>query len=292
MFPRIHDIASMDQPFRRILHPTDLSEASHTAFLHALKIALAVKGKLTLLHVTREGEQVSWDEFPGVRGTLHHWGLLPEHAPSEAVAGIGLAVRKLIAKDTDPVAACLALLDEHPADLIVLATSQHQGRMRWLGREVSGPLTREAGIPALLVPQQTLGFVDGATGDLALKSVLFPVAAEPRPTAALEVATTLLELLGFEGTTALLHVGDRSSMPGLEPPTSNGMTWERRVVDGDVVPTILAEAAAMPCDLIVMPTEGQHGFLDALRGSTTERVLREAKCPVLALPVRQEREER
>ena len=128
--------------------------------------------------------------------------------------------RKLIAKDRDPVAACLAVLDEHPADLIVLATSQHQGRMRWLGREVSGPLTRAAGIPALLVPQQAKGFVEERTGELSLRKVLFPVAAQPRPTAALEASATLLELLGFQGTTTFLHVGDRATMPSVEPPAA------------------------------------------------------------------------
>jgi nucleotide-binding universal stress UspA family protein len=30
---------------------------------------------------------------------------------------------------------------------------------------------------------------------------------------------------------------------------------------------------------------GKNGFLDVLRGTTTERVLREASCPVLAMPV-------
>ncbi|HEY3719491.1 MAG TPA: universal stress protein, partial [Roseiarcus sp.] len=39
-----------------------------------------------------------------------------------------------------------------------------------------------------------------------------------------------------------------------------------------------------PADLIVMPTAGHVGYLDALRGSTTERVLRQAPCPVLAMP--------
>jgi nucleotide-binding universal stress UspA family protein len=34
-----------------------------------------------------------------------------------------------------------------------------------------------------------------------------------------------------------------------------------------------------------MPTAGHHGVLDALRGSTTERVIRHAPCPVLALPL-------
>jgi nucleotide-binding universal stress UspA family protein len=39
-------------------------------------------------------------------------------------------------------------------------------------------------------------------------------------------------------------------------------------------------------NLIAMPTAGHHGFLDAVRGSTTERVLRHAPCPVLAVPAR------
>ena len=37
-------------------------------------------------------------------------------------------------------------------------------------------------------------------------------------------------------------------------------------------------------DLIAMATQGHMDFLDALRGSTTERVLRGVHCPVLAVP--------
>jgi DnaJ-domain-containing protein 1 len=53
---------------------------------------------------------------------------------------------------------------------------------------------------------------------------------------------------------------------------------------GDVVSTILKAAEEQQADLIAMPTAGHHGFLDAVRGSTTERVLRHASCPVLAIP--------
>ena len=35
-----------------VLHPSDFSEASQIAFVHALKIALIARSKLTLLHVT------------------------------------------------------------------------------------------------------------------------------------------------------------------------------------------------------------------------------------------------
>jgi nucleotide-binding universal stress UspA family protein len=53
---------------------------------------------------------------------------------------------------------------------------------------------------------------------------------------------------------------------------------------GDVVTEILSVATNMLADLIVLTTQGHNGFLDALRGSTTERIVRAANCPVLAVP--------
>jgi nucleotide-binding universal stress UspA family protein len=50
------------------------------------------------------------------------------------------------------------------------------------------------------------------------------------------------------------------------------------------VEAILSAASYYLADLLVMPTAGRHGFLDALRGSTTEQVLRRAPCALLALP--------
>jgi nucleotide-binding universal stress UspA family protein len=44
--------------------------------------------------------------------------------------------------------------------------------------------------------------------------------------------------------------------------------------------------AAQKADLIVMATAGPHGVFDALRGSVTERVVRGAPCPILAVPAR------
>ena len=49
---------------------------------------------------------------------------------------------------------------------------------------------------------------------------------------------------------------------------------------------ILKEAADWSPDLIVMATQGHLDFLDALRGSTAERVLRGARCAVLAVPAK------
>ncbi len=37
--------------------------------------------------------------------------------------------------------------------------------------------------------------------------------------------------------------------------------------------------------LIVMVTQGHKSLIDVLRGSTTEQILRNAQCPVLAIPI-------
>ena len=52
-----------------------------------------------------------------------------------------------------------------------------------------------------------------------------------------------------------------------------------------MVATILQAADEEQADLLAMPTASQHVFLDAVRGSTTERIIRDAPWPVLSVPV-------
>ena len=56
------------------------------------------------------------------------------------------------------------------------------------------------------------------------------------------------------------------------------------VRSGDVIQTILDNAESIDADLIVMATDGRDGFLDALRGSHSERVVRHASAPLLTVP--------
>jgi len=65
--------------------------------------------------------------------------------------------------------------------------------------------------------------------------------------------------------------------------TRDGIELESVVREGAVTDQILAFAEAHAVDLIVMGTHGQHGFDHVLLGSVTEKVLRKARCPVLAV---------
>jgi nucleotide-binding universal stress UspA family protein len=56
----------------------------------------------------------------------------------------------------------------------------------------------------------------------------------------------------------------------------------------DIPAEVLARAAVLPADLIVMGTHGRGGFDRLVLGSVTEKVLRKAPCPVLTVPKKAE----
>ena len=68
-------------------------------------------------------------------------------------------------------------------------------------------------------------------------------------------------------------------------PVVPGWQWNNSVQSGNVIDAIVQTASDMATNLIVMATDGRNGFLDALRGSHSERVLRRTPCPILAIPV-------
>lgn len=274
----------------RILHPTDFSQVSELAFAHALKIALGSGAELEMIHVaphaSKTNENVHWTDFPGVRTTLARWGVLPANAQRDEVAKIGIRVKKLVERASDPVGTILEYCVHHPPDLIVLATHQRDGLSRWAHKSIAEPLARESGAMTLFVPQSGRGFVSLATGEVRLGRILIPVDSEPNAQVALDEAYFLASGLGAEETQfKLLHVGEGENLPKLRLPKHPGWTWEEVVLGGDPVTQILRLEAEWGPDLIILATRGRLDLLDALRGSTTERVVRGTHCPVLAVPV-------
>ena len=268
-----------------VLHPTDFSEGSLVAFYHALKAALMVKSKLTLLHVSTD-KDLQWSDFPGVRETLERWGALPKGSLKSAVGELGIEASKVVANESEPVDAVLRYLDKNPADLIVLATSRRGGRVPWLGKSVSVPVTRKAAQMTLLIPGESDGFVSGEDGSIKLNKILIPIARTPRPEPALRAAARFVQKFKCpEGTFTVLHVGDSNTMPALSFPEVPGWTWKKELRTGEVIEGIVKTAKDLEADLVVMATDGRNGFLDGLRGSHSERVLRYSATPLITVPV-------
>ncbi len=271
--------------FKQILHPTDFTAGDDNALAHALRIGLANEADVTLLHISEEGEQIDWRDFPSIRERLKAWQFLPENASREQVEATGIRLKKALRRGRHPAPAIAAYFDEHPCDLLVLATHQRSGWTRaWKG-SISEALARKSATMTLFVPRNVRGFVSPSTGCVRLRNILVPISASPNPTLATRAAAALGGIFSCaELRMTLLHVGREADAPSAPLAEHTGWTIERTCWEGDVVPNILETASAQESDLIVMTTAGHHGVLDALRGSTTEQVLEHATCPVLAVP--------
>jgi len=275
----------MRQIIESVLHPTDFSEGSKIAFYHALKAALTAQSRITLLNVSDDG-QPRWANFPGVRETLERWKLLPDGSPKSAVGGLGIDVRKAVAPKGNPVEAVVGFLQQHPAELIVLATHQRQGAARWLNSSVAEPIARKANEMTLFISGEAKGFVSSDDGSVSLRNIVIPIASTPEPQPALDAAARIVKSFDCKpGTFTLVHVGSSDTMPAVKTPDVPGWEWKQEVRQGEVIQTIVDVSKENDADLIVMTTDGRNGFLDGLRGSHSERVLRLAGMPLLTVPL-------
>ncbi|MDH5308190.1 MAG: universal stress protein [Myxococcales bacterium] len=277
----------LDAPLvESVLHPTDFSAGSESAFAHALAVALLRRTRLSLLHVAPHPHERGWSEFPAVRKTLERWGLLAKDSPRSAVfRELGISVEKIAIQGRNPAQVIQEHLEEEPVELIVLATEGRDGLPRWLRGSVAESVARESEAMTLFVPKGARGFVDVENGHLTLRRILVPIAPDPAAEAALTFATRAARLAG-EGDVeiVLLHVG--GAMPALDLSPDPAYSFRPVLRSGKVVDAIDAEARESNADLVVMVTQGPEHVIDALRGTTTEQVVRRAACPVLAVPVR------
>ena len=271
--------------FRRIFHPTDFSAADRAAFAHAVKLTCLAQGELTMMHVDPTIERKDFEDFPRIRPLLARWGVLPEGSSKEDVRELGVQIKRVRAVADDATGAILQQLMAHPTELLVLSTHQREGLARLTHHGVAEPLARGAHARTLFVPAGVEGFVSAETGRTSLTRVLIPIAHKPHPQPAIDLAAALASALGSENVLfELVHLGKETDPPKLTKPEQPGWSWNTLVAKGDPVEWILAAGADFDVDLIVMTTEGHTSLFDLLRGSTTERVVRGARCPVLAIP--------
>jgi nucleotide-binding universal stress UspA family protein len=276
-------------PFiKSILHPTDFSPASEKAFAHALAIALLRKTELTILHVGKVNNDDSmWEKFPAVRKTLERWNLLEEGSPQETVfEKLGVQIKKTARSGVLTTFSVMDYLQEDPVDLIVLATQGREGLPRWVRRSKAEAIAQVSNTITLFVPEEGKSFIHLEDGDISLKCILVPIDRQPSPNAAIIYATRAAQALGVDTTVEiiLLHVGTDDTVLDLDLPENSAWKFKKEVRTGDPVDEIISAANQFSADAIFMATAGHEGILDAMRGSTTEQIVRKAPCPLAAIP--------
>lgn len=270
---------------RSILVPTDFSDASVVAFSHALRLSIALKAELDVFHVEPKNDTSDWHWAPGVVETLIRWGDLPAGATGADLEKLGVRARRTMVSGISPDRAIFQEMASSHADLVVLSTHGRTGVERWLQPSVATPVAVQGAVLVLLIPPGVQGFVRTNTGLGEIRKVLLPIDHRPHPAPAFDAARLLASALPGENVElAILHVGaTRPETDLLRVPA--GWTVHHWQEDGVPVDRIIARADAWKPDLIVTVSEGRRNWLDAVRGSTVERILaREPKCPVLIVP--------
>jgi nucleotide-binding universal stress UspA family protein len=144
-------------------------------------------------------------------------------------------------------------------------------------------------------------------GEKAFRHVLAPTDFSEPSAAALAYAVNLAE--AFDAQLTILHVIEPDFETGalsygIQPDLARYVekaqkvamdkleAWAKRVSECDVEillkrgtasVEIVRTAVEDECDVIVIGTHGRTGFRDLIFGSTAERVVRKAHCPVLTV---------
>jgi nucleotide-binding universal stress UspA family protein len=270
-------------PIRTIIHPTDFSPASTRAFAHAMAFSLAAGSRPYIVHVAKDGEDRERYELPHVRELLTLWGKINSHDPPEEVeARTGMRVAKIAVVPGNTRRRIDEFIALHGCDLMVLSTHHRDVLTRIASSSVATCAADDSRVPTLFLRDDVTGFIDPQNGACRLKTLLIPIGPEVSDEALRQIET-IVGLVATNVRTKMLHVGTDQPVIIFKEGYQRVLPIELR--PGAVVETIVRAASDIGAGLIAMPTEGRHGLSDALFGTTTERVLHEAPCPVLAVPM-------
>jgi len=250
-----------------IAYTTDLSGDDAAAFVHACALAAASTSRLVTVH--GNAPEATESRLPDAGVLSERWGRPIEH-------------ERMCHECCDDVAdTVIDAIRRIGPQLVVAGTHARHGVAALLHASVGEAIARNVGVPTLVVQNHSKGFVDPATGALRIRRVLVPAGTRAEAIAGLTAARALLELAGLRDVElVVIHAssaGDTFDLSDLPVAVAQ--------VHGKLEDVVIAAASERAAGLIVMVSRGHDGIVDALLGSHTEHVIRDAGCPVLSVPI-------
>lgn len=258
-----------------IVHTTDLSGTDGAAFVHACALAARAQARLVSLHGNASAEEAA--RLPEAKALTERW----QRARPEAALAVEHQRRCHECCD-DVTDTLLDAIRQIGPGLVVTGATARRGLAALVHTSVSEALARNVEVPTLVVPNGCRGFVDAENGRVDLRRVLVPAVDVASARVGLAAARTLCALAGVEaGELLVLHVGDAPLVLPVELSAGVRLMTARGRLEEAISEVAQREGACV----IVMPTHGHDGIGDTLWGSHTEHVMREARCPVLVVPL-------
>jgi len=289
-----------DATMKRILFPTDLSESADHAMKQAVELAVQLDAQLDVFHVVT----LHAADPANLKQALNDYLTEIEEEVfadlSERSAPIqerGVTLELSIERGVSAADSIVDRARKIGADLVVMGTHGRTGVKKLLLGSVAEQVVRRAHCHVMTVGSDSAV----AEGEKGFGSILVPIDFTDYSEKAIGVAKSLL---GSGGKLILQHVvqapihpafyaGGVTRMFEVDPELPSRIRAKLEALDsgaseivvteGDIAQEIVATAGSLEAEMIVMGTLGLTGLDHALLGSVTERVLRKADIPVLAV---------
>jgi len=280
---------------QRILCPIDFDEHSDRALTWAQDLARRHGAELRLLHVSPSRLESILMPRAGVAAQVDRAGVahLEEMAAMIRERGVRCEVAIL---HGDPAFQILQAARDGAADLIVMATHGRKGVSRVVLGSVTEAVLHATPCPLLTIPPRAvsadgsfrrvlcavdfspsspvtlshaLGMVQEPHGELTVVNVIDPMSSADPPEAARASAEEALERLHRQ----------------LPEQVAHWCALRDAVRFGETATEILRLAAEQDANLIVVGAHSRRPAVAAMVGSCADRIVRESRCPVLAVPL-------
>ncbi len=267
----------MSDDIRRILVPTDGSQASEAVFPAIMPLVRAFAPEVALLHVFENPDA----EY------------LAPTAVSSACAALRTAGvnAHLDLREGHAAREILRAAQETKADLIAISTHGRRGVIRLIAGSVAEEVLRRAEVPVLVTRPGTIVHdwrtiavaLDGST----LAETVLPYAVRLARTlgASLHLVQVAFPYMADVMGQAPISLPVEDPMPYLKGVLTRleaqGVTASAYAPEGGASRELLRHLEEHRVSLLCMTTHGRSGLSRLLLGSVAEQVVRGAPCPVL-----------
>jgi nucleotide-binding universal stress UspA family protein len=275
---RMSDLTNF--PPQEILAPVDLSDLTAAALAYARLFHERFGSRITVVHAesfeappyfTREQADELLEQARATRtAALEHVG-----REAESVLGFRPSVRIV---EGPAVRAILTAAEQIPADLIVMGSHGRGAVEGFFMGSVTERTVRQARVPVLAAATPP--------GTTPFRHILCPVDAGAVSRRALRYAAAVAE--SFGSLLTVLHAKENALTEDVCPQATEELRGRCRLEEvlqpGDAVENILRAAHMGDFDLVVMGVEPKSSLWGELVSSTTERVMRVLRKPLLIVP--------
>ena len=300
-------------PFRNILFPTDFSAHARGALKYAAAFARNGGGRVLLFSVQDA-------KVPANLLTLSNHVL--EDQDDRWLLQLRADVRELLSDplfrdlevdpvivDGAPAAEIARAVRDYDIDLVTVVTHGRKGLSRALGGSTAEEIIAEAPCPVLAIRPPQHDFVEHLDGqtEIHLNRVLLATNFRPSSVAATQLATQIANhidaelhavyVIGdyFEQISVMFPEGSIAALSRLRSYVEERMSQLARddgaramthIAEGRPYEEIVRRAGEMDADMIVIGTTVHASLFggSTVLGSESERVIRNAPCPVLCVP--------